>query len=182
MYDDAKFTLLPGICTRDPQTGVITAGTAVTAPQHPGANIATNYADGICHQEALELWHNYESACKFATKALDHVFGSALLDKHNENGALTDEEKTLYQGLWTDKMTGIMKDQEIRTAEKIIDSYFDPSDTMVFFYATYQDGEYILTQLDQSANQENIIRNAVGNLEEHTDYFKYCTRWRENFD
>ena len=32
MYDDAKFTLLPGICTRDTQTGVITAGTAVTAP------------------------------------------------------------------------------------------------------------------------------------------------------
>ena len=32
MYDDAKFTLLPGICARDPQTGVITAGTAVTAP------------------------------------------------------------------------------------------------------------------------------------------------------
>ena len=50
MYDDAKFTLLPGICTRDPQTGVITAGTAVTAPRHPGANIATTYADGICHQ------------------------------------------------------------------------------------------------------------------------------------
>ena len=53
MYDDAKFTLLPGICTRDPQTGVITAGTAVTAPQHPGENIATTYADDIRHQEAL---------------------------------------------------------------------------------------------------------------------------------
>ena len=57
-----KFTLLPGICTRDPQTGVITAGTAVTAPQHPGANITTTYAGGILHQESLELWHNYESA------------------------------------------------------------------------------------------------------------------------
>ena len=76
MYDDAKFTLLPGICTRDPQTGVITAGTSVMAPQHPVANIATTYAYGIRHQEALELWHNYESACKFATKALDHAFGS----------------------------------------------------------------------------------------------------------
>ena len=42
MYDDARFTLLPGICNHDPQTGVITAGTAVTAPHHPGANIATN--------------------------------------------------------------------------------------------------------------------------------------------
>ena len=83
MYDDANFTLLPGICTRDPKTGVIAAGTAVTAPQHPGANIATIYADGIRHQEALELWHNYESACKFATKALDHAFGSALLDKQD---------------------------------------------------------------------------------------------------
>ena len=81
MYDDAKFTLLPGICTRDPQTGVTTAGTAVTAPHHPGANIATTYADGICHQKALALWHNYESACEFATKALGHAFFSALLDK-----------------------------------------------------------------------------------------------------
>ena len=90
MYDDAKFILLPGICTHDPQTGLITAGTAVTAPQHPGSNIATTYADVICHQEALELWHNYESACEFATKALDHAFRSALLDKHDENGALTD--------------------------------------------------------------------------------------------
>ena len=110
MYDDAKFTLLPGICTRDPQTGVITAGTAVTAPQHPGANIATTYADGICHQGALQLWHKYESACEFATKELDHAFGSALLDKQDENGALTDEAKALYQGLWTDKITGMMKD------------------------------------------------------------------------
>ena len=50
MYDDAKCTLLPGICTRDPQTGVITASTAVTSPQHPGANIATTYDDVICHQ------------------------------------------------------------------------------------------------------------------------------------
>ena len=43
-------------------------------------------------------------------------------------------------------MTGMMKDQEIRTAENIIDSSFDPSDTMALFYAAYQDGEYILTQ------------------------------------
>ena len=50
MYDDAKFTLLPVICTRDLQTGVITAGTALIAPQHPGENIATTYADGIRHQ------------------------------------------------------------------------------------------------------------------------------------
>ena len=136
MYDDAKFTLLPGICTCDPQTGVITSGTAVTAPQHPGANITTTYADGICHQEALELWHNYESACKFATKALGHAFFSALLDKQDENGALTDEAKALYQGLWTDKMTGMMKDQEIQTAENIIDSSFDPSDTMASPHAS----------------------------------------------
>ena len=68
MYDDAKFTWLPVIFTRDPQTGVITTGTAVMAPQHPGANIATTYTDGIRHQEALELCHNYESACEFATK------------------------------------------------------------------------------------------------------------------
>ena len=61
--------------------GSNTAGTAVTAPLNSGSNISTTYADGICHQEALELWHNYESACKFATKALDHAFGSALLDK-----------------------------------------------------------------------------------------------------
>ena len=27
-----------------------------------------------------------------------------------------------------------------------------------------------------------MIRNAVGNLEEHADYFKYCTKWREEFD
>ena len=47
-------------------------------------------------------------------------------------------------------------------AEKIIDSSFDTSDTMAFFYATYQDGEYILTQLDQSVDQEKMIRNAVG--------------------
>ena len=152
MYDDAKFTLLPGICTRDPQTGVITAGTAVTAPHHPGSNIATTYTDGIHHQEALELWHNYESACKFATKALDHEFGSALLDKQDENGALTYEAKSLYQGLCTDKMKSMMKDQEIRTAENIIDSFFDPSDTMAFFYAAYQYGEYILTQLDQAVD------------------------------
>ena len=111
MYDDAKFTLLPGIFTRDPQTGVITAVTAVTAPQHPGANIATTYADGICHQEALQLWHNYEIACEFATKALEHAFNSALLDKQDENGALADEAKALYQGLWTNKMTGMMKDR-----------------------------------------------------------------------
>ena len=104
MYDDAKFTLLPGICTRNPQTRVITAGTAVTAPQNQGANIPTTYADGIPHQEALELWHNYESACKFATKALDHSFGSALLDKQDENDALTDEAKALYQELWNNKM------------------------------------------------------------------------------
>ena len=50
MYYDEKFTLLPRICNRDPQTGVITAGTAVTAPHHPGENIPTTYADGICHQ------------------------------------------------------------------------------------------------------------------------------------
>ena len=112
MYDDSKFTLLPGICTRDPQTGVITAGTAVTAPRHPGANIATIYADDIRHREALELWNNYESACEFATKALDHAFGSALLNKQDENGAIIDEAKALYQGLWTDKMTGMMKDQK----------------------------------------------------------------------
>ena len=62
-----------------------------------------------------------------------------------------------------------MKDKEIRTAEKIIDSSFDPSDTMAFFYATYQDGEYILTQLDQAVDQEKMIRNAVGNLEEHNE-------------
>ena len=93
MYDDAKFTLLPGICTRDPQTGIITSGTAVTAPQHAGANIATTYDDGILHQEPLELWHNYESACEFATKALDHAFGSALSDKQDENCALTDKRK-----------------------------------------------------------------------------------------
>ena len=111
MYDDAKFTLLPVICTRDPQTGVITAGNAVTAPQNPGANIATTYAGGILHQEALELWHNYESACEFSTKALDHAFGSSLLDKQDENGALTDEAKALYQSVWTNKMTGMMKDR-----------------------------------------------------------------------
>ena len=110
MYDDAKFTLLTGICTRDPQTEVITAGTAVTLPQHPGANIATTYADGICHQEAFELWYNYDSACEFATKALDHAFSSALLDKQDKNGALADEAKALYQGLWTNKMTEMMKD------------------------------------------------------------------------
>ena len=182
MYDDAKFTLLPGICTRDPQTGLITVGTAVKDPQHPGLNIATTYADGIRHQEALELCHNYESACEFATKALDHAFGSALLDKIDENGALTDESKALYQGLWTNKMTGMMKDREIWTTEKIIDSSFDPSDTMAFLYSTYQDVEYILTQLDQEVDQEKMIRNAVGNLEEHADYSKYCTKWREKVD
>ena len=176
MYDDAIITLLPGICTPNPQTGVITAGTAVTAPQYPGANIATTYADGIHHHEALELWHNYESACEFAAKALDYAFGSPLLDKQDENDALTDEVKALYQGLWTDKMTGMMKDREIRTANKIIDSYFDPSDTMEYFYAAYQDGEYILTQLDQAVDQEKMLQNAVGNLEEHADYFKYCTK------
>ena len=64
-------------------------------------------------------------------------------------------------------MPGMMKDREIRTAEKIIDSSFDPSDTMALFYATYQDGEYILTQLDQAFDQEKMIRNTVGNLEEH---------------
>ena len=53
MYDDAKFTLLPGIYTRNTQTGVISTGTAVTPPQHPWANIATTYDDGIRHQEAL---------------------------------------------------------------------------------------------------------------------------------
>ena len=58
MYDDAKFTLLPGICTHNPQTEAITAGTAVTATQHPRETIATTYADDIFHQEALELWHN----------------------------------------------------------------------------------------------------------------------------
>ena len=104
------------------------------------------------------------------------------MDKQDENGALTDEAKALYHGLWTDKMTGMMKDQEIRTAENIIDSYFDPSDTMAFLYATYQYGEYILTQLDQAVDQEKIIRNAVGNLEECADYFKYCTKWREKVD
>ena len=148
-----------------PQTGVITAGTAVTAPQHPGANIDTTYAGGILHKESLELWHNYESSYEFATKALDHSIGSDLLDKQDENGALTDEAKALYQGLCTDKMTGMIKDQEIRTAENIIDSSFDPSDTMAFFYATYQDGEYILTQLDQAVDQEKMIQNSVGNLE-----------------
>ena len=75
-----------------------------------------------------------------------------------------------------------MKDREIRTAEKIIDSSFDLYDTMAFFYATYQDGEYILTQLSQAVDQEKMIRNAVGNLEEHADYFKYCTKWREKVD
>ena len=169
MYDDAKCTLLPGICTRNTQTGVITAGTEVTAPQHPGENISNTYADGIRHQEALELWNNYESACELATRALDHAFVSALLDKQYENSALTDEAKALYQGLWTDKMTGMMKDREIRTAEKIIDSPSDPYDTMEFFYATYQDGEYILTQLYQAVDQEKMIRNDVGNLEEHSD-------------
>ena len=48
---------------------------------------------------------------------------------------------------------------------------------MTLFYATYQDGEYILTQLDQAVDQDKMIRNAVGNLEEHADYFKYCTKW-----
>ena len=72
---------------------------------------------------------------------MDHAFGSALLDKKDENGALTDEAKALYKGLWTDKMTGMMKDREIRTAENIIDSSFDTSDTMAFFYAAYQDDE-----------------------------------------
>ena len=47
---------------------------------------------------------------------------------------------------------GMMKDREIRTAEKIIDSSLDPSDTIAFFYAAYQDGEYILTQLDQAVD------------------------------
>ena len=27
-----------------------------------------------------------------------------------------------------------------------------------------------------------MIRNAVGNLEEHADYFKYFTKWREKVD
>ena len=111
-----------------------------------------------------------------------HAFDSALLDKQDETGALSDEAKALYQVLLTDKMTGMMKDREIRTAEKIIDSSFDPSDTMAFFYDTYQDGEYILTQLYQAFDQEKMIRNAVGNLEEQTDYFKYCTKWREKVD
>ena len=93
-----------------------------------------------------------------------HAFVSALLDKQDENCALTDEAKAFYQGLWTDKMTGMMKDQEIQTAEKIVDSYFDLYDTMAFLYATYRDGEYILTQLDQAVDQEKMIRNAVGNL------------------
>ena len=53
---------------------------------------------------------------------LDRAFGSALLDKQDENVALSDESKAFYQGLWTNKMTGVMKDREIRTAEKIIDS------------------------------------------------------------
>ena len=53
---------------------------------------------------------------------------------------------------------------------------------MALFYATYQDGDYIHTQLDQAVDQEKMIRNAVGNLEQHTDYFKYCTKWRENVD
>ena len=53
---------------------------------------------------------------------------------------------------------------------------------MAFFYATYQDGEYILTQLYQAVDQEKMIRNAVGKLEEHVDYFKYCTKWREKVD
>ena len=75
-------------------------------------------------------------------------------------------------------MTSMMKDQEIRTVEKVIDSSFDPSDTMSLFYATYQDGEYILTQLDQAVDQDKMIRNDVGDLEEHADYFKYCTKWR----
>ena len=43
---------------------------------------------------------------------------------------------------------------------------------MEFFYATYQDGKYILTQLDQEVDQEKMIRNAECNLEEHSDYFK----------
>ena len=79
-------------------------------------------------------------------------------------------------------MTGMMKDQGIRTAENILDSSFDSSDTMAFFYATYQGGEYILTRLDQAVDQEKMIRNAVGNLEEHVDYFKYYTKWREKVD
>ena len=111
-----------------------------------------------------------------------HAFGSALLVKQDENGALTDEAKALYQGLWTNKMTGMMKDREIRTAEKIIDSSFDPSDTMALFYADYQYGDYIITQLDQAVDQEKMIQNAVGKLEEHADYFKYCTKWREKVD
>ena len=91
------------------------------------------------------------------------------MDKQDENGALNDEAKALYQGLWTDKMTGMMKDWEIRTAENIIDPSFDPSDTMAFFYAAYQYGEYILTQLDQAVDQEKMIKNSVGNLKEHAD-------------
>ena len=43
---------------------------------------------------------------------------------------------------------------------------------MAFFYATYQDGEYILTKLYQEVDQEKMIRNAVGNQEEYADYFK----------
>ena len=58
-----------------------------------------------------------------------------------------------------------MKDWEIRTEENIIYSSFDMSDTMAFSYATYQYGEYIITQLDQAFDQEKMIRNAVGNLE-----------------
>ena len=43
---------------------------------------------------------------------------------------------------------------------------------MALFYATYQDGEYILTQLDQAVDQEKMIQSTVGNLKEHADYFK----------
>ena len=55
-------------------------------------------------------------------------------------------------------------------------------DISVLTEQAHQDGEYILTQLDREVNPEKMIRNTVGNLEEHADYFNYCTKWREKVD
>ena len=184
MYTDAEFKMLPGI--RDDSTNPPTPGAAVAIPTDPnvGTPSVNTFLQAHDHAQKLQTYMDYENTLKLASQMIQHAYpkGDYFLDKMDAYGVLHEHPRKLWDYLFKHYVTGQMKDKEIIASEKMIQSEYNPDESINTFFRKYQDGEFVLIKLGVSPGEARLIRNALHALSQHADLSRAVRKWRDEVE
>ena len=150
----------------------------VPIPADPGPYTGNTNSLHAAYKQKLKLYEEYEEHKQNTNKAIQACFDVDLFVELETDGLLLGiTPKDVYQHMWTSFLLKVDKDREILKAKELLKVDYDLDRIVQLYYKQVNEARQLLTALNETVTNVEIIRNAYATFEKHIDLEEACRVW-----